>query len=219
MEPAQPIIAECSDGATTAVRSADDPKPDKIQQDRCALIRIALRTLVAKEGFHGASMSAVAKEAGVASGTAYVYYKSKDELVLAAYKEAKFELTDVCFNNFISSNDAATIDERFVAMWLGMYHYLQAKPDEAHFLQQVEASPYAATAHHEVHAEEHESLVALATHPELSSRFIDAPLTLLWVMGFVPAIWLATQQADNVQLDEHRLRNVAKGCWRAISKD
>jgi len=53
--------------------------------DRAAAVRSALRTLVARHGFHGASMSAVAREAGVATGTAYTHYTSKDELVLAAY--------------------------------------------------------------------------------------------------------------------------------------
>ena len=60
--------------------------------DRAAAVRQALRTLVAGHGFHGASMSAVAAEAGVATGTAYTHYASKDELVLAAYLETKAEL-------------------------------------------------------------------------------------------------------------------------------
>ncbi|MGZ4707901.1 MAG: TetR/AcrR family transcriptional regulator, partial [Acidimicrobiales bacterium] len=57
--------------------------------DRAAAVRAALRTLVARNGFHGASMSAVAAEAGVGTGTAYVHYASKDELVLATYLEVK----------------------------------------------------------------------------------------------------------------------------------
>ena len=52
--------------------------------DRPAAIRRALRNLVADRGFHGASMGAVAKEAGVATGTAYVHYESKEELVNAS---------------------------------------------------------------------------------------------------------------------------------------
>ena len=63
-----------------------------VRPDRAAAVRAALRKLVAERGFHGASMSAVASEAGVATGTAYVHYASKDELVHAAYLEAKREL-------------------------------------------------------------------------------------------------------------------------------
>jgi AcrR family transcriptional regulator len=57
--------------------------------DRAAAVRAAVRTLVARKGFHGASMSAVAREAGVATGTAYTHYASKDELVLDAYCETR----------------------------------------------------------------------------------------------------------------------------------
>ncbi len=56
--------------------------------DRAAAVRGALRTLLARSGFHGASVSAVAGEAGVATGTAYTHYASKDDLVLAAYRES-----------------------------------------------------------------------------------------------------------------------------------
>ena len=60
--------------------------------DRAAAVRRALRTLVARHGFHGASMSAVAAEAGVATGTTYTHYESKDSLVLAAFLETKAAL-------------------------------------------------------------------------------------------------------------------------------
>ena len=53
--------------------------------DRPAAIRLALRDLVADRGFHGASMSDVARRARVAVGTAYVHYESKEELVYATY--------------------------------------------------------------------------------------------------------------------------------------
>jgi AcrR family transcriptional regulator len=41
--------------------------------DRAAAVRSALRTLVARNGFQGASMSAVADKAGVATATAYTH--------------------------------------------------------------------------------------------------------------------------------------------------
>ena len=60
--------------------------------DRAAAVRSALRRLVADQGLQGASMAAIAKQAGVATGTAYVHYPSKDELLLAAYVELKADL-------------------------------------------------------------------------------------------------------------------------------
>ena len=71
---------------------AERAPAERAPADRAAAVRAALRTLVADHGFHGAAMSAVARQAGVATGTAYTHYASKDELVLAAYRETKAAL-------------------------------------------------------------------------------------------------------------------------------
>ncbi|MEU9191421.1 hypothetical protein AB0D14_44515 [Streptomyces sp. NPDC048484] len=44
--------------------------------DRAAAVRAILRTFVARNGFHGASMGAGAREAGMATGTACTRHKS-----------------------------------------------------------------------------------------------------------------------------------------------
>ena len=65
----------------------------KAPVDRAALLRRSLLELVAERGFRGTSMSAVADRAGVAAGTAYVHYDSKDELIIATYVELKADLS------------------------------------------------------------------------------------------------------------------------------
>ena len=56
--------------------------PDK----REAILAAALR-LIARLGLHAAPMSAVAREAGVAAGTLYLYFPSKDAMINALYLE------------------------------------------------------------------------------------------------------------------------------------
>ncbi len=112
-----------------------------IAVDRAAAVRAALRTLVARNGFHGSSMSAVAAEAGVATGTAYVHYASKDDLVLATYLEVKRELGEAAV---VDVDPDAPARERFHQLWLGIHRHLSADPDRARFLLQVDSSPFAA---------------------------------------------------------------------------
>src|SRR3712207_1227922 len=112
--------------------------------DRAAAVRRALRTLVAERGFHGASMSAVAAEAGVATGTAYTHYASKDELVLAAYLETKAELANAATARLEPGEDPG---RRFLAMWGAIYRHLSANREHALFLLQVDCSPYGGAAH------------------------------------------------------------------------
>ena len=107
--------------------------------DRPAAIRLALRDLVAERGFHGASMGAVAKVAGVATGTAYVHYESKDELVYATYLEIKSELGAYVLDGF--QPDAEPF-ERWHHILTRAYRHLAAEPSRARFLTQLEESPY-----------------------------------------------------------------------------
>jgi TetR/AcrR family transcriptional regulator, repressor of fatR-cypB operon len=58
------------------------PKPNVEKRD--AILAAALR-LIARFGLHNTPMSAVAREAGVAVGTVYLYFPSKEAMINALY--------------------------------------------------------------------------------------------------------------------------------------
>lgn len=178
--------------------------------NRAAAIRAAVRALVAEEGFHGASMSKVASRAGVAAGTAYVHYASKDEIVLAAYREAKQALGEAAI---AAVADPSTLQERFVQLWLGAYRHLVAEPQTARFLVQVDASPYAAAAHAHA-AGRADALMAELASSGLSGMLADLPDAALYELGLGPAVRLAAQA---VELTPEQQRLVATACWQAVT--
>jgi TetR/AcrR family transcriptional regulator, multidrug resistance operon repressor len=173
-------------------------------------VRAALRALVAVRGFHGASMSAIAREAGVATGTAYTYYESKDALVLGAYVETKAELSAAVIETFDAEAPAA---DRFRAIWLGAYRYLAANPEHARFLLQVDDSPYRGPAHDAIG--EDDPLLEQAAAPDLAGELLALPLDVLYELGFAPAVRLA---ASGIDLSDAELEAAAGACWRAITK-
>ncbi|HEX9356409.1 MAG TPA: helix-turn-helix domain-containing protein [Streptosporangiaceae bacterium] len=179
--------------------------------DRAAAVRGALRTLVARNGFHGASMSAVAREAGVATGTAYTHYASKDELVLAAYRETKAQLAAAATAGLDTGAEAAA---RFRSIWLATYRHLTAHPNHARFLLQVDHSPYRSAAHQSAIAGG-DPLVAQAAKPDAAARLLPLPLEVLYELGLSPAIRLA---ASETELTSEQLDEIASACWRAISQ-
>jgi AcrR family transcriptional regulator len=179
--------------------------------DRAAAVRNALRTLVARNGFHGASMSAVASEAGVATGTAYTHYASKDELVLAAYCETKAQLAAAATSGLVADAEAGT---RFRSLWLAAYHHLKANPDHARFLLQVDHSPYRSAAHQAAIAGD-DPLVAQAAMPDAAAQLLPVPLEVIYELGLSPAVRLA---AGATELTAHQLEQIADACWRAISR-
>jgi TetR/AcrR family transcriptional repressor of multidrug resistance operon len=180
--------------------------------DRAAAVRRALRTLVAQRGFHGASMGAVAAEAGVATGTAYTHYASKDELVLAAYLETKAELAAAATAGL---DPAVGPAERFRDIWLAAHRHLAANRDHALFLLQVDCSPYKAAAHAAAMAGDGDPLVEQAARPDIAARLLPLPLEVIYELGLAPAVRLA---AGGAQLGDADLAAVADACWRAISR-
>lgn len=178
--------------------------------DRPARIRRALRSLVAERGFHGASMQAVANEAGVAAGTAYVHYGSKDELVIDAYRELKAELSAAAVQGV--DLDLAPA-ERFGALWHNIHRFLEAEPERARFLLQVDVSPYAVPAHDAVLAKHPEDPLSSAMDDVLT-LLVDLPPLILFDLAVGPAIRLV---ASGAELDTAAVDRLARSCWRAVS--
>jgi AcrR family transcriptional regulator len=183
-----------------------------VQVDRAGAVRAALRRLVARSGFHGASMNAVAKEAGVATGTAYVHYASKDELVIAAYVETKRALGEAATRDL---DTGAEPQRQFVALWLAVHAHMAAHADDARFLLQVEHSPYAHAAHEAAHAQGEDALLAVAAAPQIARLLAPLPLEVLWELGVAPAVRLA---ATGVELTQEQLEATAQACWRAVTR-
>ncbi len=179
--------------------------------DRAAAPRQALRTLVARHGLHGASMSAIAKEAGVAQGTAYVHYESKEQLLVAAYLELKREMGNTSCADL---DPAASPHDRFIQLWLGIHRFLAEEPERAQFMLQLESSPYARVAHEMGMAVPDDPIMAEAA--ALAAADVLAPLDLhaLYDLAFWPAIRRA---ATHGTVDEPAARAIAEACWRAIT--
>lgn len=160
-------------------------------------------------------MGAVAREAGVAVGTAYVHYRSKDELVIAAYLETKAAVAGAAG---AALRESEPPDERFRSMWIGVYRHLAADPDQARFLVQVESSPYASVAAAAGAASiggGPDALALAASEPEMARRLLPLPLEILHEIGLAPAIQLAGRRFD---LSPRQLEVIAAACWHGISR-
>lgn len=64
-----------------------------MQEKRQAILETALRLFV-DQGFHATPTSQIAQEAGVATGTLFHYFKTKEELINTLYLETKDVLID-----------------------------------------------------------------------------------------------------------------------------
>jgi len=63
------------------------PQPSPRRTDKRSLITEAAVDVFAEKGFHQARVSDIAKRAGVADGTIYLYFKNKEDLLLSVFEE------------------------------------------------------------------------------------------------------------------------------------
>jgi TetR/AcrR family transcriptional regulator, repressor of fatR-cypB operon len=95
--------------------------------------------LVLKEGFSGLKMSQVAKEAGVATGTVYIYFKDKDDLINSLYLHLKRSTS----KRFLSGyHESESFMQGFQVLWNNYLDNALKFKEESAFLEQYYRSPF-----------------------------------------------------------------------------
>jgi AcrR family transcriptional regulator len=69
-------------------------KEEVVQEFRVQSLQEAAMRVIARKGMAAATMQEIAKEAGVAKGTIYLYFRDRDELVEKTFETAITELYD-----------------------------------------------------------------------------------------------------------------------------
>ncbi|NJO92447.1 MAG: TetR/AcrR family transcriptional regulator [Chloroflexia bacterium] len=107
--------------------------------DKKELIINAALKLFVDNGFHGTATSKIAQEAGVANGTLFQYFKTKDELVIALYIHLKDELAEYVSKN---TDDNAEIKEAIKSQVLSSLFWALDNSTKFRFIHQFQTSPY-----------------------------------------------------------------------------
>lgn len=84
---------------------------------RARILESALRVFASK-GFFGAKVSDVAEEAGVADGTIYLYFKSKDDLLISLFEEQMSQVNAALLDATCGVEDPAEKLRRFVRTYV-----------------------------------------------------------------------------------------------------
>jgi AcrR family transcriptional regulator len=108
----------------------------KSADKRNAILAAATR-LFAERGLTAAPTSEISKEAGVAEGTLFTYFKTKDELINALYREIKLELADAMMSDFPRRKHVRT---RLRHVWDRYVNWGIAHPQQRKVLGQLQVS-------------------------------------------------------------------------------
>ena len=94
--------------------------------DKRELISEAAVQVFAEKGFHQARVSDIARRAGVADGTIYLYFKNKEDLLLNIFEESM----DVMLRDLSAAMDGATDPLERIRRFAG-YHLMQVRDHQA----------------------------------------------------------------------------------------
>lgn len=107
---------------------------NKVELIYAAALKVALRT-----GYAGLTMADVAKQAGIATGTVYIYFKNKSALINQLYLHLKQAKTGAMMTAYRPDADFLT---NFESLWRSYVELSLADPERMMFLEQYVRSPY-----------------------------------------------------------------------------
>lgn len=104
----------------------------KDPQKQKHIYRAALE-IIKKHGLEGLKMSEVAKEAGLATGTLYIYFKNKESLIENMHEELKERKIAILLKGY---QTGMAFEPAFELLWFNYLEYLLSQSSEFHFFKQ-----------------------------------------------------------------------------------
>lgn len=112
------------------MRRKDDEKEQRIKE--------AVVQLILQEGFHGTSISKIAKLANISPATVYIYYESKEDMLNGIYQEYSEEVFSYLLRLIQPQMDGAQVIETLMR---GYYAYMTENPEAYSFVEQFSNCP------------------------------------------------------------------------------
>lgn len=182
--------------------------------DKLKAIAKATFTLVEQTGLSGLTMAAIARQAGLATGTLYVYFKSKEELLVALYEQAK---TAVAARLMEGDDPEAPFRSRFQRMWLNWLDNRLSHYAEMVFVEQYYNSPWFSDSSRELSARLIKDWTDVIESAKAQQILKDVP-TVLLINSFAGSVRETANllRSGALQRTEENLALAFGLCWDGI---
>jgi len=101
--------------------------PDKPQQIIDAAVQV-----FARKGYYNSRVSDIAKEAGIAAGTIYLYFRTKDDILVTLFREKMTEFVATVRKAIADEHDAVAKLRRLIHLH---FELLEGRPELAEVVQ------------------------------------------------------------------------------------
>ena len=181
---------------------------------REAILAAALR-LIARSGLHNTPMSAIARESGVAAGTIYIYFESKDELINELYLEVvrdRLKATPRSFDPELSPR------EHLWRAWSSIASWHLDHRDASNFLQQCEASAILTEGTRARYGKLTAERLKNFTEDIRAGRFRPMPVHVFRALFNGPIHVLAHfRDKHDIKIDDEVLKATFEGVYRSVA--
>lgn len=185
----------------------------KDPQKEEALCRATV-TLVNETGFAAASVSKIARAAGVSPATLYTYFKNKDDLLVSTYKSIMRRMAE---NYFSGLSDDLPVKESLRIVWKNMYGYISKNHEDYLFEEQFSKSPYIQHITLEDHKSFFSPLVAVIRRGVEQGVLKDEHFHMHMLYFYYPILTLANPNTcHTVPLKDEVVETAFRFAWDAI---
>lgn len=187
---------------------------EPIAEKKKAILESTLE-LVKNNGFHGTPMSMVAKEAGVAAGTIYHYFDSKETLICELYRYVKQQTTEAMRS---ADDSSLPYQERFFAIWMSLFHFYTKNPNVLKFFEQFVNSPYNTQKSKAGHDEFHKLMFRFFERGIEEGHLRPVNPEVLGVLAHGSVITTAKVYGyGKIKLGEEELKQIVQILWDGMS--
>jgi AcrR family transcriptional regulator len=173
--------------------------------------------LVAEHGFHGVSVGMIADRAEVGTGTIYLYFESKDHLMLETYRELERRCLAAVVKDYPLQG---TTRQRFSHLAHGLIRHFMLFPEEFLFADQFLSSPYRKSASpHYLPDTELSGILQFFREGTEKQLFKKMPPAMLLALASGPLIQMVRANAAGyLYLDDDRISQTVEACWDVICR-
>lgn len=170
--------------------------------------------LVKTKGLAGITMNEIAASAGMATGTLYIYFDSKEDLINELYSMCKKASLNVCFENY---NEQEPFKNSFKTLWHNLLHYRINNFSEAVFMDQCCHSPFLSKSNQEITESILEPLFKLIDQgkSEHLIRELDNFLLITFITGGINEI-VKYAHYQGEMLTKSVVKDIFEMCWNGI---
>jgi TetR/AcrR family transcriptional repressor of multidrug resistance operon len=157
------------------MRLRDTAKEELVKQRAIAVL--------GKEGFEGFSMNKLARACGISVATLYIYYKDKDDLIIAIATEELERMNKAILDDF---HPDLSFAEGLRIQWKNRSAYMLEHPEVSLFFEQLRSSTYQKDIFPTVMKTFSEAMGRFMKNAVKNKEIDPMPLEVFWSIAYGP---------------------------------